>query len=109
VGAINLQNLKPFPKGVSGNPAGAKKRDVNVMELAKQYTEQALQTLQDVMGDLTAAPSARVSAAQALLDRGWGKPPQDNSHSFNFPLPPPLIRSSDAPKALPDDTVPDEQ
>ena len=28
-----------------------------------------------VMGDASAAPSARVGAAQALLDRGWGRAP----------------------------------
>jgi hypothetical protein len=33
------------------------------------------------MKEPKAAPAARVAAAQALLDRGWGKPMQAMEHS----------------------------
>ena len=45
-------------------------------ELARRHTEAALKTLSSVMLDKAAPPAARVSAATALLDRGYGKPPQ---------------------------------
>ena len=42
-------------------------------ELAKTYTEEALQTLVDVARN-GRTDTARVSAANALLDRAYGKP-----------------------------------
>ena len=42
-------------------------------ELAKTYTEEALQTLVDVARN-GRTDAARVSAANALLDRAYGKP-----------------------------------
>jgi hypothetical protein len=43
---------------------------------ARELTPQALATLEGVMVDARAPPAARVGAATALLDRGWGKPGQ---------------------------------
>lgn len=68
---------KPFPPGNCANPGGRPKLpdDVkHVRELARKYTESAVETLADVMA--TGSPNARVSAANALIDRGWGKAEQ---------------------------------
>jgi hypothetical protein len=71
-----------FAPGTSGNPSGRPKdwRDpetgLSIRELAQSHTGAALQTLVDVANDDSAPPSARVSAAQAILDRGHGKPLQ---------------------------------
>jgi uncharacterized protein DUF5681 len=65
-----------WTKGQSGNPSGRRKEAGAVRELAKQYTEAAIDTLAKVMEDPSAPPSARVAAAEALLARGWGKPQQ---------------------------------
>ena len=62
-----------WKKGQSGNPKGRPKGHGDVRELARAHTEQAVATLATIMNDANAAPSARTSAAQALLDRGWGR------------------------------------
>jgi Family of unknown function (DUF5681) len=67
---------KPFQKGKSGNPGGRPKVVAEVKELARAHTAEAIQTLVAIMTNSKAAPAARVSAANALLDRGYGKPPQ---------------------------------
>lgn len=50
-------------------------------ELARQHTEDAIRTLVEIMLDAEEKGSARVTAAQALLDRGYGKPAQALEHS----------------------------
>jgi hypothetical protein len=67
---------KPFQKGQSGNPGGRPKVVAEVRELAREHTSEAVETLVSIMTNTKAAPAARVSAANALLDRGYGKPPQ---------------------------------
>jgi hypothetical protein len=47
-------------------------------EMAKDYAEEALLTLAEIMRNDKEAANARVSAANALLDRGYGKPVQAN-------------------------------
>src|SRR4051794_23216697 len=48
-----------------------------IAELVRTHTEEAISTLVEIMTDKGAPPSARVSAASVLLDRGWGKAPQE--------------------------------
>jgi|SRR5579864_589220 len=61
-----------FQPGQSGNPGGRPKIVAEVRDLARRHTASAIETLVHIMqhGDKDAA---RVAAAQALLDRGWGK------------------------------------
>jgi len=67
------------PKNPGGNagkgrrPGVPNKATVAGREIAQQYTVEALAA---VMRDPKAPPAARVSAAQALLDRGHGRPTQ---------------------------------
>ena len=65
-----------FKKGQSGNPGGRPKVVAEVKELARAHTGEAIKTLVSIMTNPKGAPAARVSAASALLDRGYGKPPQ---------------------------------
>jgi hypothetical protein len=71
---------RPWPKGVSGNPGGRAKEVGHVRELAKKHTEEAIVTLVEVMQN-GAPDRARAQAAEALLDRAWGRPPQELQHS----------------------------
>src|SRR5690606_13734622 len=68
--------VRPWPKGVSGNPGGRPRVVGRVKELARQWTAAAIQTLASVRQDPWQPARARVAAAEALLDRGYGKPTQ---------------------------------
>ena len=52
------------------------KTPTDIRSLARQHTALAVKTLVGIAAQHTAPQSARVAAAQALLDRGWGKPKQ---------------------------------
>lgn len=57
---------------------GAAKREL--AEMAKEHAEVALLTLVEI-ATADGAASARVSAATAILDRAYGKPPQALEYS----------------------------
>jgi len=46
---------------------------IDLKDLARQHTQRALETLVGVMSDDDAPANARITAANSLLDRGWGK------------------------------------
>ena len=61
-----------FLLGCSGNPGGRPKDEEKVAGLARSYTVEAIETLVDLMRH-SEDDRVRGTAAQALLDRGWGK------------------------------------
>ncbi len=65
---------RPFKPGQSGNPKGRPKIDREVRALARQYTAEAIERLVFWMRSTNA--KASVAAANAILDRAWGKPTQ---------------------------------
>src|SRR5262249_44537872 len=67
---------RPFHKGQSGNPGGRPKEIAEVKELARQHMPAAIEALASIMNNPNTSDAARVSAACALLDRGYGKPQQ---------------------------------
>jgi len=70
----------PFVKGQSGNPSGRSKHRTKdgrtLSQLAREHTEEAVNTLIEVMRDGSAPAAARVSASDKILNRGWGQAPQ---------------------------------
>lgn len=67
-----------WAKGQSGNPGGRSPRvgpnGETIAQLARAHTTEALATLVEVCTGKANEPRDRVAAANAILDRGWGKP-----------------------------------
>lgn len=79
----------------AGRPIGASNKsspsqNQRLSELAKTYTEVALNTLLDVAQN-GRTEAARVSAANAILDRGYGRPAVREEQSV-ADLPPVVIQ-----------------
>jgi len=66
----------PFVKGKSGNPGGRPKVVSEVQAFAREYSEEAISALSDIIRDKKAPPAARCVAANSILDRGYGRPSQ---------------------------------
>jgi hypothetical protein len=66
-----------FQPGQSGNPGGRPKVIAELRDLARLHTLEAIETLVRVMRDRRASAAARVAAACAILDRGYGRPSQE--------------------------------
>lgn len=60
--------------GQSGNPNGRPKLAYDIQALAREHTAAALKALVEALAD----QRTKVAAAQALLDRGYGRPIQSH-------------------------------
>ena len=65
-----------YVKGVSGNQ-GRGHKIAPARDLARVHTEDAIRVLAEIMMDQKADPAPRTRAAEALLNRAWGRPPED--------------------------------
>lgn len=79
----NIHGKGGFKPGKSGNPSGRPKSNDVIVALAQACTVEAIETLAQIMRDESKPTAARVSAATALLDRGYGKPTQALSLAGN--------------------------
>jgi hypothetical protein len=55
------------------------KAPIEIKSLARSHTDSCIKVLVSIAQQPNAPPAARVAAATALLDRGWGKPNQDTT------------------------------
>lgn len=69
-----LANLKPFKPGQSGNPSGMSKKAMKVIKTAEDHVADAIEVLAKALKDKDS--KVRIAAANAILDRGMGKPKQ---------------------------------
>ena len=76
-------NSGSFKPGQSGNPGGLPKNVTEIRAIARQYTETAIKTLVKVARH-GKSESARVAAAEAILDRGYGRPTQPIEGKLDF-------------------------
>jgi len=68
---IENQEKGQFRPGHSGNPGGRPRTIGEVRDAAREHTVEAIERLAHWMRSND--PRASVAAANALLDRGWGK------------------------------------
>ena len=80
----------------AGRPAGSPNRatraaKATLTDLAQSHSDAALETLVEIMGDTDATAAARIAAANAILDRGYGRPRQALEHSGSDDGPPIIV------------------
>ena len=73
-----------WKKGQSGNPGGRPKELKEVIMLAREEGAASIRALVKVRDNPKAPPAARAFAANAILDRGYGKPTQAIQTNGNF-------------------------
>lgn len=66
------ENLKPWPKGVSGNPAGAQKKIPELDKLLSDIPESDYEAIIQKLIDK--AKKGDIRASEVVLDRAYGKP-----------------------------------
>ena len=77
---IKMSKHGGFREG-SGRPLGASSKatqeaKARISDIAKEYSQDAIETLVDVMRNGN-SDNARIAAATALLDRAYGKPSKE--------------------------------
>ena len=74
-----LSQISTLPQGEGGiwvQMKAKSKAVAGVRALARRHSKAAVKVLAAIMNNEEGPATARVSAAQALLDRGWGKAAQ---------------------------------
>ena len=61
----------------------ARKPRLELESLARSYTKTAIRALAGIMNEESVTPMTRLAAAQALLDRGWGRPRPAETHTLD--------------------------
>lgn len=73
-GGLRSTSFKP---GQSGNPGGRPKltqEEQDALTMAKQFAPDAIRALHEIATSKTASDKARVTAAEAIINRVYGKP-----------------------------------
>ena len=71
-----LRHRRGYP---ARKPLPRKKIPTDIRSLCRAYTDEGVRVLASIMRQPEHSASARVQAAIALLDRGWGRAPQTHT------------------------------
>jgi len=88
---VRMKNLKPWPKGTSGNPAGQPKSVVEINKLAREMTPAVLHKLNEIVHDPESSNRDKINAAIAIADRGCGRPAVGIFHGTGPNQPPGFV------------------
>jgi Family of unknown function (DUF5681) len=72
--ANHVPTKTSWKPGQSGNPLGRMKKGKNLRELAREFTDDAINTIVSIMLNPQSSDVSRIAAARELLNRGWGVP-----------------------------------
>jgi len=75
--------MPKFQPGQSGNPSGRPRQRVDFDRAARRQAKASLRTMIVLRDDEKASKAVRLDAAQAILDRAWGKPIAPSEASLN--------------------------
>jgi hypothetical protein len=89
--ANNVQNLRPFKKGESGNPSGRPPKlpeiDEMLARVLQTKTHNGLSRAENILRLMAIKAETDVRAAELILDRAYGKIKQQTEHSGSIALP----------------------
>jgi hypothetical protein len=66
----------------------------DIIDLARSHAPEAIETLAQIITNLETPPAARVAAANAILDRGFGKPKETIGATMRGPTLEELVMES---------------
>ena len=76
--------MAKFKTGQSGNPGGRPKDAIKFSELARDHSEAALQVLVKALN--SKIEKNRITAANIIIERAYGKPPQEVKGNFDHKI-----------------------
>ena len=87
-----MANRGQFKKGVSGNPGGKRKTEIEFQQEAQKHGARALSILVEIMEGKSAFPSDRIAACKLVLAYAYGNPRQININGAPSDFEPPSLQ-----------------
>lgn len=81
-----MAHNKGFQPGVSGNPGGRTKKDIELEAHARLYAKYAIDVAAKILMNTEAPNVERLNAAKLILERGHGKPKEHITVKHERPI-----------------------